>query len=163
MSKQVTAIFGDRASAASAVDRLVAAGFARDDISALMSDATRGRHFDVESSTKAPEGAAVGAGLGGVLGAIAAGLVAVGTVAVPGVGFFAAGPIVAALAGAGAGGAAGGLMGGLVGMGIPEHEARLHLDELKEGSILLGVQAHDDRAVTARDIMRNAGGKHVHG
>ncbi|MGH7658361.1 MAG: hypothetical protein ACREL6_09005, partial [Gemmatimonadales bacterium] len=76
MSKQVTAIFGDRASAATAVDRLVAAGFARDDISALMSDATRGRHFDVESSTKAPEGAAVGAGLGGVLGAIAAGLVA---------------------------------------------------------------------------------------
>lgn len=162
MAKQVTAIFDDRESAAAAVDRLMAAGFSRDDISALMSDATRGRHFDVESSTKAPEGAAVGAGLGGVLGAIAAGVVAIGTVAVPGVGFFAAGPVVAALAGAGAGGAAGGLMGGLVGLGIPEHEAKLRLDELKKGSILLGVHAHDGRADAARDIMKDADGRNVY-
>jgi hypothetical protein len=163
MSRQVTAIFNDRASAAAAVDRLVAAGFAREDISALMSDATRGRHFDVESASKAPEGVAVGAGVGGVLGAITAGLVAVGTVAVPGLGLFAAGPIVAALAGAGAGGAAGGMVGGFVGMGMPEHEARMHLDELKEGSILLGVHAHNDRVTAARDILENAGGRHIHG
>jgi hypothetical protein len=36
----------------------------------------------------------------------------------------AAGPVVAALAGAGAAGATGGLVGGLIGAGIPEVEAK---------------------------------------
>jgi hypothetical protein len=48
-------------------------------------------------------------------------LVGIGALAIPGVGpFIAAGPIMAALAGAGVGAAVGGLAGALVGMGIPE-------------------------------------------
>jgi hypothetical protein len=77
----------------------------------------------VKTHSKLPEGVAVGATGGGAIGAIAAGLAAVGALAIPGVGILAAGPIVAALAGAAAGGAAGGLIGGLIGLGIPEHEA----------------------------------------
>ena len=54
----------------------------------------------------------VGGGLGWLAG--------IGALAIPGLGpFIAAGPIMAALAGAGVGGAVGGLTGALVGMGIP--------------------------------------------
>jgi hypothetical protein len=55
-----------------------------------------------------------------------------------------AGPIAAALAGAGAGGATGGLIGLLVGAGIPEHRAKVYDAGLREGGILVGVQAKSD-------------------
>jgi hypothetical protein len=52
-------------------------------------------------------------------------MVGIGALAIPGLGrFIAAGPIMAALAGAGAGAAAGGLTGALIGMGIPELESK---------------------------------------
>jgi hypothetical protein len=161
MAHLVTGIFPNRASAELAVDQLVASGYARDDISVLMSDATRGREFGITEDSKAPEGAAAGAALGGVLGAIAAGLISVGIIAIPGIGLVAAGPIIAALAGAGAGGAAGGLLGALVGAGIPEHEAQLFDEELKKGGILVGVYAHDDRVDAAKEIYRTAGAESV--
>ena len=95
--------------------------------------------------------------IGGVLGAIAAGLVATGVVAVPGLALVAAGPIVATLAGLGAGAAAGGLTGALIGMGFPEHEARFYNEELEHGGILVGVYTHDDRGPQARKVMEAAG------
>ncbi|HQR38457.1 MAG TPA: hypothetical protein PLF26_08640 [Blastocatellia bacterium] len=161
MAKFVTGIVNDRMSAEFTVDRLVQAGFSMEDISVLMSTATRGREFGVIDSTKAPEGAAAGAAIGGVLGAIAAGLVAVGIVAAPGLGLVAAGPLLALLAGAGAGGGAGGLIGGLVGTGLPEHEARLYSDKVEHGGILVGVFAHDDKAKEAEKILEGIGARSV--
>jgi hypothetical protein len=161
MAHLVTALFESRAVAETAVDRLIDAGFARDDISVLMSDATRGREFVVAAESKAPEGAATGGALGGVLGAIAAGLIAVGVIAAPGIGLVAAGPIIAALAGAGAGGAAGGLIGALVGAGIPEHEAKFFSERLTEGGILVGVYTHDDRVAAAKEVIVASGGTSV--
>jgi hypothetical protein len=162
MSKQVTAVYKDRRSMANAVEQLVRnAGIARDDISVLMSEETRGREFAQRAASKAPEGAVTGVATGGVLGAVAAALVAVGTVAAPGVGLVAAGPVIAALAGAGAGGAAGGLVGGLIGLGIPEHEAELISHDVEQGAILLGVQAHDDRSGEVERILEDTGGTHV--
>jgi hypothetical protein len=161
MAHLVTGLFENRATAEAAVEQLLDAGFSREDISVLMSDATRGREFGVAASTKAPEGATAGAAIGGTLGAIAAGLVAAGIVAIPVLGLAAAGPIIAALAGAGAGGAAGGVVGALVGAGIPEHEATMFSEELKAGSILLGVYTHDDRAKRAHEILEHVGGKSV--
>ena len=161
MATLVTGIFGTRASAEMAVDQLVNAGFSRDDVSVMMSDAPRGREFAITEDSKAPEGAATGAAVGGVLGAIAAGLVSVGIIAIPGIGLVAAGPIIAALAGAGAGGAAGGVLGGLVGAGIPEHEATFYSEELNKGGILVGVYAHDDRVGAAKEIFTNAGAESV--
>ena len=161
MAHLVTALFENRASAESAVDQLIDAGYSREDISLLMSDATRGREFAVTADSKAPEGAATGAAVGGVLGAIAAGLIAVGVIALPGVGLVAAGPIIAALAGAGAGGAAGGLIGALIGAGIPEHEAKFFSDKIAEGGILLGVYTHDDRVDVAKEVLKTAGGTSV--
>ena len=161
MAHLVTALFNSRPSAELAVERLSEAGFSRDDISVLMTDATRGREFAMKTDTKAPEGAATGAAVGGVLGAIAAGLVAVGVIALPGIGLVAAGPIIAALAGAGAGGAAGGLLGALVGAGIPEHEAKFFSEELERGGILIGVYAHDDRTDLAKEVFESAGAESI--
>jgi hypothetical protein len=163
MSKAVTAVYKDRDSARLAVDRLLEAGFSRDDISALTADASLpGRQFGVDTRSKAPEGAAVGAATGGVLGAAAAALVALGAIAIPGLGLVAAGPVMAALAGAGAGGAAGGIIGGIAGMGVPEHEARMFADEVKAGGVLVGVNAHDDRVDLAKRCLGIGGAQHVH-
>ncbi len=161
MATLVSGLFKSRSSSEHAVEDLVHYGFSRDDISLLMSDATRGREFGLQMATKAPEGAATGAAIGGVIGAIAAGLVAVGIIAIPGVGLVAAGPIVATLAGLGAGAAAGGVTGALVGLGIPEHEARFYNEEIEQGGILVGVYTHDDRADQAKKIMEAAGAERV--
>src|SRR5437660_11562447 len=92
------------------VDRLKAAGFSNNDVSVLFPDKTGTRDFAHEQHTKAPEGAATGAGTGGLLGGGLGWLVGIGALAIPGVGpFIAAGPIMAALAGATVGPAAGGL------------------------------------------------------
>jgi len=158
----ITGVFKSRYAAETAVSRLKAAGFADNDVSILMSDATRGREFNVETKSKMAEGVAIGAASGGALGAIAAGLAAVGALAIPGVGILAAGWIVAALAGAAAAGTAGGLVGGLIGLGIPEHEAKLYADQIKAGSILVGVQTdNSDQADSAREILREASAETV--
>lgn len=161
MAKLVTGLFKTRSSAERAVDSLVNDGYPREDISLLMSDATRGREFALQMATKAPEGAATGATVGGALGAIAAGLVVLGVIAIPGLAIVAAGPVVATLAGLGAGAAAGGLAGALIGMGIPEHEAKFYNEAIEKGGILLGVYAHDDRAGQAKKILEASGAEKV--
>jgi hypothetical protein len=161
MAKLVTGLFKTRSVAERAVDGLVHDGYPREDISLLMSDATRGREFALQMATKAPEGAATGATVGGALGAIAAGLVVLGVIAIPGLALVAAGPLVATLAGLGAGAAAGGLAGALIGMGIPEHEAKFYNEAIEQGGILLGVYAHDDRATQARKILEASGAEKV--
>jgi len=107
------------AQAVSIFNQLIGAGFSDNDISVLFPDSDETRHFAHEQHTKAPEGAAAGAGGGVVIGGALGWLAGIGTLVIPGVGpFIAAGPIMAALAGAGAGAAAGGLTGALIGMGM---------------------------------------------
>src|SRR5215470_4678448 len=124
MAGKNTAVFGiyrDRLSAENAVNALREAGFRNTDISALLPDNEGTKDFAHEKNTKAPEGTATGAILGGGLGWLAG----IGALAIPGLGpFIAAGPIMATLAGAGVGGALGGITGALIGMGIPEYEAK---------------------------------------
>src|ERR1700694_4899116 len=107
------AVFGIATSVAQAeriAMRLREAGFSGNDVSVLFPDKTGSRDFAHEQHTKAPEGAATGAGAGSVLGGGLGWLVGIGALAIPGVGpFIAAGPIMAALAGAAGGGGAGGL------------------------------------------------------
>jgi uncharacterized membrane protein len=81
-----------------------------------------------------------------------------GIIAVPGIGLVAAGPIIAALAGAGAGAAAGTLVGGLVGLGIPEHEAKVLDDQIRRGGILIAVSCNSPaQEKLAKDILEEAG------
>ena len=80
----------------SAVDRLIAAGFASDDISVLLPDHNSTRQFAHEKNTKAPEGTATGVTAGGVIGGTLGLLAGIGALAIPGIGpFIAAGPIMA--------------------------------------------------------------------
>ena len=104
-------------------------------------------------------GGASGAVLGGVLGW----LVGIGLIAIPGIGpFIAAGPIMAALAGAGALGAVGGIVGALVGMGIPEYEAKRYEGRVKHGGILLSVHCDShDWAKRGADTLRQTGAEDI--
>ena len=68
MAKAVTCTVRSRAQAELVVERLKTAGLRATDISVLLSNAEGSKEFAVDNSTKAPEGAAAGAGTGAVLG-----------------------------------------------------------------------------------------------
>jgi len=160
----VTGFFKTRAAAEAAVDAIVKRGYTRDDISVLMSDATKNKEFAVQTRSHAADGLGIGGAIGGTVGAVLAAIVAVGTaITIPGVGLVVAGPIAAALAGAGAGGATGGLIGLLVGTGIPEHRAKVYDAGVREGGILLGVDAKSDEEVDKLEkLLEDIGAQHVH-
>ena len=163
MSKTfVTGLFKTRTAAEAAVDAIIKRGYTRDDISVLMSDATKNKEFAVQTRSHAADGLGVGGAIGGTIGAVLAAIAAVGTsIAIPG-GIFVAGPIVAALAGAGAGGATGGLIGLLVGTGIPEHRARVYDTGVRGGGILLGVEAKTDEEVEKLEtLLEDIGAEYV--
>lgn len=150
-SRMVTGLFRDRESAESAYGALGTRGYGKDDVNLLMTDDTRKKYFsDADNKgsdldTKAWEGAGKGAAIGGTVGATLAALAAIGTtVALPGLGLLIAGPIAAGLAGAGAGAATGGLVGALVGHGIPEDRAKAYEEGVKNGGVLMGVNARSD-------------------
>lgn len=168
-SGMVTGLFRDRDSAERAYHAVSARGYGHDDVNIAMSDETRTRHFsgagaETELGSKATEGAGVGSAIGGTLGAIAAGLAAVGTsLAIPGLGLVVAGPVVAALAGAGAGGITGGLIGALVGWGIPEERVKHYESGIKEGGILMGVKPRNDEdAAHFESAWKQHNGEHVY-
>jgi hypothetical protein len=146
------AVFGIAKSESQAImmaDQLRTAGFTNDDVSVLFPDKQGTKDFAHEQHTKAPEGAAAGAGSGAILGGALGWMVGIGALAIPGLGpFIAAGPIMAALAGAAGGAAAGGLTGALIGMGIPEYEAKRYEGKVKDGNILMSVHTEDS---TQRD------------
>ncbi len=161
-AKLVTGLFKTRVAAEAAVDAIIKRGYTRDDISVLMSDATKSKEFAVETRTHAADGAGIGGAVGGAVGAAAlAAIVALGApITLPGI--IIAGPIVAALAGAGAGGATGGIIGALIGAGIPEHRAKVYDAGLRGGGILLGVESKSDEdADKLEQLLEDIGAEHV--
>ena len=138
-------------------------GYKADDINVMMTDSTRQTHFgdvtpgtELSGGTKAAEGFGKGSAIGGGIGAALAALFAVGTsVLIPGLGLVVAGPIAAALIGAGAGGATGGIIGALIGAGIPEERARVYEQGLNDGGIVIGTRARD--AAHAEKLERDFG------
>ena len=162
MAGKNTAVFGIYSTLSgleTGVDALKLAGFSNNDISVLFPDKEGTRDFAHEKSTKAPEGAATGAGTGAVLGGGLGWLAGIGALAIPGLGpFIAAGPIMAALAGAGVGGAVGGLTGALVGMGIPEYEAKRYEGRVNDGGILISIHSdNSDQTKQAKTILEQTG------
>lgn len=140
----VTGLFKDKDSAECAYNALGERGYDKDSTDVMMSDETRDRYYsgaaadDTELGSKALEGTGAGAAIGGTLGAIIAGIAAIGTsVLLPGIGLVVAGPLAAALVGAGAGGLAGGLVGALIGAGIPEEHATEYESGIKSGGIVI--------------------------
>jgi uncharacterized membrane protein len=125
------------------------------EISVVMPEAGDISPVATEKATKAPEGASAGAVTGGVIGGTLGLLAGMGTLAIPGLGsLIAAGPILAALGGTAAGATAGGVVGALVGLGIPESEAKVYEERLKEGGYLVAVQVENNEvADISREIM----------
>jgi hypothetical protein len=166
MAGKNTAAFGiyrTRMDAENGVDALRNAGYRATDISALFPENEGTKDFAHEKHTKAPEGTATGATSGAVIGGGLGWLAGIGALAIPGLGpFIAAGPIVAALAGAGAGGVLGGITGALIGMGIPEYEAKRYEGRVKEGGILLSVHCDDSNwTKRAKEILERTGADDV--
>jgi hypothetical protein len=160
------AVFGIAKSESQAImmaDQFRAAGFTNDDVSVLFPDKQGTKDFAHEQHTKAPEGAAAGAGSGAILGGALGWMVGIGALAIPGLGpFIAAGPIMAALAGAAGGAAAGGLTGALIGMGIPEYEAKRYEGKVKDGNILMSVHTEDaNQRERAKEIFVKGGAEDI--
>jgi hypothetical protein len=163
MAKAIFCIATSEAQAESIVNQLKESGFSYNDISVLFPDKAGTKHFGHEHHTKAPEGAAAGAGTGGILGGALGWLAGIGVLAIPGVGpFIAAGPVMAALSGAAVGAAVGGITGALAGMGIPEYEAKRYEGRIKTGNILISVHTEDqDETRRAREIFERAGAEDI--
>jgi hypothetical protein len=163
--QSIAGIFDNSLEANRAVTELLNAGFADSNISLIMSDEARDRNFHYSSTHHEIEredndakdvavSGATGAAVGGALGALIAGLTAVGTLAVPGAGLLAAGPIVAALSGAGAGAAVGGLGGALIRAGFGSNEAEQYEEEIRKGKAVVVVHADSDsKALAAKSIL----------
>lgn len=165
--RMITSSFRDQESANRAYSELREKGYTEKEIHVLMSDETRknlaGKDVKIEHSNKAVEGAGVGGAVGGAVGATIMGIMAAASaIAFPGIGLVVAGPLAGALAGGAAGAAAGGLIGTLVGMGIPEEQAKVYEEDLKKGSIVLGVKPkHEDDAKYFENEWRTSG-QHVY-
>lgn len=163
MAKTIVGLFDTSTEAQNVVQQLVDGGFSRDSISVL---ANNRDGYTPSDTTATAEGAGAGAVGGGVLGGVLGLLVGVGALAIPGIGpVLAAGPLAAALGaagastlvGAGIGAAAGGIIGALVGAGIPEEDAGFYAEGVRRGGTLVMVQASDEVAQRAYDIMNSAG------
>lgn len=157
MSKTITAIFNNRLSANHAINLLKKSGVNDKDLSILAAESSVTKNIVLEENSKAPEGVSIGAGVGAVAGAALAGLTAVGSITLTGgLGLLAAGPVVAAFAGAGAGATAGGLVGGLVGLGVPETEAKLIDEKLGTGHVLVGVTTNSSKESKVQELFKQA-------
>lgn len=159
--KTIVGMFDSVAEAHRAVDELTRLGLQRDDISVVApkrdaNDATTGDSGD--DKTHAAEGAGIGATTGAIAGGAAGILASLGLLAIPGIGpLLAAGPIVAALTGAGIGAAAGGIIGALVGLGIPEEHAEQYEEGVRRGGTIVTARADDAQADQAAAILERHG------
>ncbi|MBA44931.1 MAG: hypothetical protein CMF62_13150 [Magnetococcales bacterium] len=143
MSNLVTATFKTRHAVESPLRQLEELGVKDKDISLILTDETRGNTFGIEESSKAPEGFAAGATVGGLAGVVLGALAGASVLTIPGVNLVVFGTAVSATFGAAGGATTGALLGALIGSGINEHEAKIYEKEVKQGSALLAVKCKD--------------------
>jgi hypothetical protein len=162
-NKSVFGIYLTRSDVESAVTAFKDAGFSSSDVSVLLPENLGSNELVTDKSTKAPEGAAVGAGSGAAIGGALGWLVGAGALAIPGIGpVIAAGPLVAALAGIGVGGALGGFAGVLIGVGIPEYKAKRYEGRILKGGILVAVHCETSEEIRrAKGIMEVTGAEDI--
>lgn len=162
MTKLVTATFKTREAAEHSLRELEAIGITDEQTALIVTDETRGKSFQIKEGTKMDEGAAGGATAGGIIGALLGAMGTATAMAIPGLNIVMVGAAVSALAGLGAGAVAGGFVGALVGAGIPEHEAKIYEKSLKEGSILLAIEAKDgDQKDQIKEILEREDAYHL--
>ena len=171
MAKTVVGLFDDFATAQNVVQDLVNAGFSRNDISIAANQTAAGNTGGATAGTATGAGeghavgkdAGIGAGIGGAVGLLAG----LGLMAIPGVGpILAAGPLAAAfgvgvvgstISGAVVGGIVGGLVGALTHIGVPKEHAEYYSEGVRRGGTLVTVNAPDNQAEEAVDILNGHG------
>jgi hypothetical protein len=159
----VMGIYPDRTTVSDAIDVLHKAGYRATDISVLSSDNQGSKDFGHEKHTRAGVGAATGAAVGAVVGAALAWFVSTQTLTIAGLGpLVAAGPVVAALAGAGAGGALGWIVGLLAGLPMSEYVARRYAGRIRRGGILLSVHCDSQEwCDRAKKTLKDTGARDI--
>lgn len=147
----VTGLFRDGESAERAYQACVDRGYEIGDVNVVVSEETRNKLVSDDSkittllASRKAEGGELGGPKGGDLGILVTVLAAVGAaLALPALGIVVAGPIAAALTGAGAAAAAVGLMGVLGDWGVPEERRRRYEAGIQGGGILMMVEARSE-------------------
>jgi uncharacterized protein (TIGR02271 family) len=155
MAKTVIGLFDSTSEAREVVQELLNSGFRSDDISVVSRE---NGEYVTERGEDRTSGAAMGAGAGAAVGGLGGLLVGLSALAIPGVGpVIAAGPLATTLAGAGIGAAAGGILGALTDLGVPEQEAHYYAEGVRRGGALVSVDADDNMAERAAEIMGRYG------
>jgi len=165
MTKTLTRVYSDYASAELAVGELNAAGLGDSHIGIVASNA-EGWHKpgggtvdpkhdkDRDGKDDRAEGATTGGGLGAIAGGAAGVAAGLGMLAIPGIGpVVAAGWLAALAAGAVAGGATGGIIGALVESGTSKENAELYAEALRRGGAVVTAKVPDEDYTKYADIM----------
>lgn len=155
MSKILTGTYRTREGALRAAERLIDAGFTRDEV-CLLAPNDPGVHFAVKTKHETMAGVGGGALIGLMVGALAGALSALAAVTIPALNFLTGDPLLSALSGAGAGAAVGGLIGALVGAARVHHETVV-VNGHDPGYTLVGVTAPSNMVRSAEELLQIAG------
>lgn len=155
MAKTIVGSFDSFDEAQRVARELLEEGFASSDINVVASNVRGEFRDDDRIAVTDTSNAATGAVAGGVLGGAAGIAVSLMGLTLPGLGpIIAAGPLAAALSGAGAGVIAGGLIGSLTELGVSNSDAEYYAESVRRGGALVTVRADNGAADRAVDIMR---------
>ncbi len=155
-------VFSTVAAADRAIDRLLAAGFTREQLTVVCSAGPAHEHFKTfehqePAGTYTPAATAAGAGVGAALGGLTA---IAGAVATGGVALLAAGGIAAWT-----GGVVGGLVGAMMTRGVEKELANFYNQAVMEGKILVAAEDHGSdaayRLATASRILAETGAEPI--
>ena len=152
-TKTIVGVFNSVQDAHAAVREIEAQGVSRDDVSVVANKNASGYDTmdDRDKTSDVVADAGIGAAIGGVGGLL---LSAAGALTIPVIGpILAAGPIAAALTGAGIGAAAGGLVGALTESGIPEQDAKHYAEGVRRGDVLVTIRTDERHADTVCDVL----------
>ncbi len=155
MPRILTGTYRTRESAVRAAERLIDAGFTRDEV-CLLAPNDPGVHFAVKTVHETLSGVGCGALIGLVVGALAGTLQAMAAVTISTFVVVTGDPLLSALVGAGAGAAIGGLIGALVGATRVHHETVI-VNGHDPGFTLVGVTAPRNMARSAEELMQIEG------
>lgn len=156
MEATVMAVFRDHSSAERAVREMKERGFGQEEISLIAKDEeSRGGGEDMSYED---QNLADGTTAGGALGGLAGLLAGAGALLIPGIGpIIAAGPLAGALTGV----VTGGVAGGLIDYGIPEERGRHYEERVRQGRILVMVEAREGQSREAEEILQECGAEEV--
>jgi hypothetical protein len=165
MTKTITHVYYDYATAEQSVRDAKAAGLGDSAISLVASNAD-GWHKpgssdvnplhdkDRDGKDDRAEGAATGGGLGAIAGGAAGAAAGLGMLAIPGIGpVVAMGWLTSLALGAVAGGATGGIVGALVESGESKENAALYAEALRRGGAIVTAKVPDDEVDRYKAIL----------